>query len=280
MRLAAVCAIYGGYDLIPPVPEGVDDAVLVTDVPVRSGWRNVVEPSDAHPRLAAKRPRCRPDLYTDCEASLWIDGSIHVLDDRFVRLVREKLVEHEIVLWEHPEDRDCFLQEAIHCQDWPKYRDGPLVAQAEHYLGQGMPEHFGLWATGSIARLHTDRMRALGDDWLAEMERWSIQDQVSLPYLFWREGIVPGTFGIDQLENDMVALMAHAQDLRDHRRTVLRLESDAINATSRADYFEMMFHRTKAEYERLLNRRLVRIALVLAELTKPLQRFAKRIPDR
>ena len=43
MRLAAVCAIYGGYDLIPPVPEGVDDAVLVTDVPVRSGWRNVVD---------------------------------------------------------------------------------------------------------------------------------------------------------------------------------------------------------------------------------------------
>jgi hypothetical protein len=69
MRLAAVCAICG-YDLIPPVPEGVDDAVLITDVPVRSGWRNVVEPSGAHPRLAAKRPRCRPDLYTDCEASL------------------------------------------------------------------------------------------------------------------------------------------------------------------------------------------------------------------
>ena len=272
MRLAAVCAIYGGYDLIPPVPEGVDDAVLVTDVPVRSGWRNVVEPSEAHPRLAAKRPRCRPDLYTDCEASLWMDGSIHVLDDRFIRLVREKLEEHELVLWDHPEDRDCFLEEARHCHDWGKWPEEPLLTQAEYYLTSGMPEHFGLWATGSIARRHTDRMRALGDAWLDEIERWTIKDQVSLPYLLWRDGIVPGTFGIDQLDNDMVAVMPHAQELREHRTTVLRLESDAINATSRADYFEMMFHRTKAEHERLLGRRTVRAALALASLTRPLHR--------
>jgi hypothetical protein len=269
MRVAAICAIYGGFDLIPPVPEGVDDAVLITDVPVRSGWRNVVEPSGDHPRLAAKRPRCRPDLYTDCEASLWMDGSVHILDDRFLRLVRQRLDQHEIVLWDHPEDRDCFLEEARHCHDWPKYRDGPLLEQAAHYLAEGMPEHFGLWATTCIARRHTDRMRALGDAWLEEMYRWTIQDQVSLPYLLWREGIRPGTFGIDQLANDMVAWMAHAQELRDHRRIVLELESRAINATSRADYFEMMFHRQRDDYERLLRRRSVRIALGAAALTRP-----------
>ncbi len=275
MRVAAICAIYGGFDLIPPVPEGVDDAVLITDVPVRSGWRNVVEPSGDHPRLAAKRPRCRPDLYTDCEASLWMDGSVHVLDDRFVRLVREKLEQHEIVLWDHPEDRDCFLEEARHCHDWPKYRDGPLLEQAAHYLSEGMPEHFGLWATTCIARHHTDRMRALGDAWLDEMHRWTIQDQVSLPYLFWRDGISPGTFGIHQLDNDMVAWMAHAQELRDHHRIVLDLESRAINATSRADYFETMFHRQRDDHERLLRRRSVRIALGAAALTRPFFRLLR-----
>ena len=276
VRLAAVCAIYGGYDLIPPVPMGVDDAVLITDVPVRSGWRNVVEPSDAHPRLAAKRPRCRPDLYTDCEASLWMDGSVHVLDERFIQLVRSKLEQHEFALWNHPEDRDCFLQEAEHCHDWPKYRDGPLLAQAQHYLSEGMPEHFGLWATGSIARRHTPRMAALGDAWLEEMERWTIQDQVSLPYLLWRDGIVPGTFGIDQFDNDMVVIMAHAEELRSHRTTVLELESATINATSRADYFEMMYHRMKRDYDRLLNRKVVRLALACAALSRPFRGEAAR----
>ena len=275
MRLAAVCAIYGGYDLIPPVPEGVDDAVLVTDVPVRSGWRNVVEPSGARPRLAAKRPKVRPDLYTDCEASLWMDGSVHILDDRFVRLVREKLEEHELVLWDHPEDRDCFLEEARHCHDWPKYRDGPLLAQAEHYLAEGMPEHFGLWATGSIARRHTDRMRAFGDAWLDEMERWTIKDQVSLPYLLWREGIEPGTFGIDQLENDMVVVMAHAQELRNHRTTILDLESRIIHLEGDLYWVRADLEKERAEHERLRRRRLVRLALRLASFARPVFRLLR-----
>lgn len=272
MRLAAVCAIYGGYDLIPPVPDGVDDAVLVTDVPVRSGWRNVVEPSGAHPRLAAKRPKVRPDLYTDCEASLWMDGSVHVLDDRFIRLVREKLEQHELVLWDHPEDRDCLLQEAQHCHSWPKYRDGPLLAQANHYLSQGMPEHFGLWAATCIARLHTDRMRAFGDAWHEEMERWTIQDQVSLPFLLWREGIGPGSFGIDQLDNDMVAWVDHADAIRNHRTTILSLESRIIHLEDDLRWVRADLEKERSEHERLRSRRLVRSALWLASLVRPVLR--------
>lgn len=278
MRLAAVCAIYGGYDLIPPVPEGVDDAVLVTDVPVRSGWRNVVEPSDAHPRLAAKRAKARPDLYTDCDASLWMDGSIHVRDGSFARHVRELLGRTELVLTDHPETRRCLYDEAEHCQDWPKYADEPLREQTQHYRDEGMPAGFGLWAAGCIARSHTAAMKDLGDAWLREMERWSIQDQVSLPYVLWRDGISFMTFGIDQLDNTYFDLVPHAQEIRDHRRTVLQLESDAINATSRADYFEMMFHRTKAEHERLLERKVVRAALAAASVTKPFLR-RRRSPE-
>jgi hypothetical protein len=272
MRIAAVCAIYGGYDLIPPVPDGVDDAVLITDVPVRSGWRNIVEPSDAHPRLAAKRPKARPDLYTDCESSLWIDGSVHIRDDTFIEHARALLVEHELVLTDHPEERDCLYQEAEHCRDWTKYRDEPLSAQVATYRSEGMPEHFGLWAAGTIARRHTGRMQAFGDAWLAEMERWTIQDQVSLPYLLWRDRISVTTFGVDQLDNTFFDVLPHAQELRDHRRTVLELESRAINATSRADYFEDLFLRKRDEHDRLLARKVVRLALSVASLTKVLRR--------
>ena len=276
MRLAAICAIYGGFDLIPPVPEGVDDAVLVTDVPVRSGWRNVVEPSDLHPRLAAKRPRVRPDLYTDCDASLWMDGSVHVLDDRFIRLVRDLLDRHDLVLWDHPEDRDCMLQEAQHCYGWPKYRDGPLLEQAAHYLREGMPEHFGLWATTCVARRHTERMAALGDAWLAEMERWTIQDQVSLPYLLWREGIVPGTFGIDQLENDMVAWVPHAEDIRNHRRTVLGLEKEIIRLGGIVDWYRGEVGKLEARVEELEGRRAVRLSNAAARRLRLLGRLWRR----
>ena len=272
MRLAAVCAIYGGYDLIPPVPDGVDDAVLVTDVPVRSGWRNVVDPSTAHPRLAAKRPKVRPDLYTDCDASLWMDGSIHVRDGSFAERIRDLLAEHELVLTDHPEDRACLYDEAVHCQDWPKYAGEPIREQATQYRAAGMPEGFGLWAAGCIARRHTPEMRRFGDAWLEEIRRWSVQDQVSLPFVLWRDDVRFTTFGIDQLENEYFDLVPHAQDVREHRRTVLALESRIIHLEDDLRWARSGLEQERAEHQRLRNRRVVRVALALARLGRPLLR--------
>jgi hypothetical protein len=276
MRLAAVCAIYGGYDLIPPVPEGVDDAVLVTDVPVRSGWRNVVEPSDAHPRLAAKRPKARPDLYTDCEASVWLDGSTYILDPQFLSLVREALKRHELVLWEHPEDRDCMMQEALVCHDWPQFRDEPLLMQARHYLDSGMPEHFGLWAAASIARRHTESMRRFGDAWLAEMRRWTSKDQVSLAYLLWREGIVPGTFGLRQFENSFVAHLPHAHELSGYRIALPRLQHRVHELEVESAALRAVLQSEKAQHARLRSRKAVRLSLRLADCLGKAVRLFRR----
>ncbi len=209
-------------------------------------------------------------------ASLWMDGSVHVLDDRFITLVRQKLQQHEIVLWDHPEGRNCLLEEARHCHDWGKWPDEPFVEQADHYFAAGMPEGFGLWATTCVARRHNARMAALGDAWLGEIQRWTIRDQVSLPYLFWREGIEPGTFGIDQLDNDMVVVMPHAEELRSHRRTVLDLERRLIDAEGRAENTAILLGNLQAEHDRLKARKAVRVALALAGLTKPLRRHRGR----
>jgi hypothetical protein len=89
-----------------------------------------------------------------------VDGRIiHVSDGAFIAQVRTLLQDHELVLTDHPEDRDCAYQEAEHCWDWPKYRDEPLREQVAQYRSEGMPEHFGLWAAGCIARRHTVAMR-------------------------------------------------------------------------------------------------------------------------
>lgn len=276
MRLAAICGIYGGFDLIPPVPEGFDDCVLVTDVPVRTGWRNVVLPSSEPPRLAAKLPRCLPEDFTDCDASVWMDGSAHVRDGRFAALARELLGQHQLVLWDHPEDRDCLYQEAAHCWDWPKYAAEPLRDQVRAYRDAGMPEHFGLWATGCIARRHTPEMRALGEAWLEENRRWSIQDQVSLPYLLWKLRIEPASFGVDQLENDLLDWIPHAEQVRGTRLHVLELEAEIIRLGGEVEVERTRRLEADARYKRLLNRRLVRLALRIAALFAPVFRLVRR----
>ena len=36
-----------------------------------------------------------------------------------------------------------------------------------------------------------ERIRRLNEMWMEENLRWTYQDQISLPYLFWRLGIAP-----------------------------------------------------------------------------------------
>jgi len=65
-------------------------------------------------RLAAKRPEAGPDLDTDCEASLWMDGSVHILDDRTMGRARRGVEEYGFALRDHLEDRGCFSPEPEH----------------------------------------------------------------------------------------------------------------------------------------------------------------------
>ncbi len=102
MRVALITACYGGYDPVRSIPPmGFDDAVCVTDVPdgVGDGWRIHVEPSSDHPRLAAKRPKMMPWLFTDCDAAVWIDASFEVSTPEFYPWVLQHLERDDFVVW-------------------------------------------------------------------------------------------------------------------------------------------------------------------------------------
>lgn len=209
-----------------------------------------------------------------------MDGSIHVRDGSFAERIRGLLAEHELVLTDHPEDRECLYAEAAHCQDWPKYVDEPIRAQTQHYRSAEMPEGFGLWAAGCIARRHTPAMRRFGDRWLEEMERWSIQDQVSLPFVLWRDGVPFTTFGVDQLDNPYFDLLPHAQEVGDHRRTVLALESRIIHLEDDVGWLQKDVREAQIELEALRRRRAVRAALRVAQAFRPVVRFLRRVGRR
>jgi len=214
LTIAVVCAVYGDYDGVVPPPEGFDDAVLVSDRHHDvDGWRQVVWPQPGrHSRLAAKIAKCRPDWFTGCEASVWIDGNMRPTGGDLRSAAAEHLERGDLVLWRHPEGRDCIVQEARYCGDWPKYESYPVVAQAKQYVADGMPEHYGLFCCNLIARRHTWQVAELGAAWLAENETWSIQDQVSMPYLLWQRRWTPVTWDAPYATNPWVRWSAHAND--------------------------------------------------------------------
>lgn len=200
MTTALVTAVYGSYDAPKSLPadHGFDDAVLVTDVEVEApGWRVVVAPSRLHPRLAAKRPKCVPWEYVDADCSLWIDGAYAVkLGANLRSAVDEHLAAADLVVSEHWEDRDDVAAEADWCASWPKYRQWPLHQQVATYRAAGLPAPSGLWACGTVARRHTPEQMSLGVAWLVECHLWSIQDQISFPYVCWAAGVTPGTWKV------------------------------------------------------------------------------------
>lgn len=210
MRVALITACYGAYDPVRPLPEwhGFDDAICVTDDPsiVGEGWRVHVEPRDEHPRLAAKRPKMMPWLFTDCDAAVWLDASFEITSRDFRWWVDKHLSFADFIVWRHPEGRIDFADEAAVCMDWPKYADYDMRGQVKSYLADGMPRGWGLFACGTIGYNFTPKVKRLASRWYDENVKWSIQDQVSLPYLLWDSGMPFGQWGANEYDNPYVRL--------------------------------------------------------------------------
>ena len=212
MGLTLVTAVFGGFDNPKPLPldHGFDDAVLVTDNPdaAPAGWRVIVDNFSEHPRLAAKRAKLAPWFYVDVESSVWVDGSCQILDGQFHAWIREQ-TPADLTAWQHPEQRDCLFQEASYCQDWTKYADQPIRDQTSRYRAAGMPEHYGLYACGTLRWEHTPAAKDFGNEWLDEQTTGSIQDQISLPFLLWSRPLNFATFNQHQYSNPFLRWHAH-----------------------------------------------------------------------
>lgn len=196
--VAIMTAITDGYDILKPVlPQtGLDvewicftDGEPVPDADAAAGWTMLCQPRHGrHANREAKRPKLHPWEFTSAPTSIWIDASFRVVSDRFA--VEALAYADPIAQFVHPW-RDCLYVEADVSVPLPKYAGEPIRVQADHYRQTGHPEHWGLWAAGVIARQHTSTVRALGDAWAREVNRWSFQDQVSEPFALREVGLRP-----------------------------------------------------------------------------------------
>jgi hypothetical protein len=75
-----------------------------------------------------------------------------------------------------------------------------------------MPEGFGLWACGAIVWRNSDKARRFGFAWHEENVRWSIQDQVSFPYLVWKLNPNFGVFPAREFHNPYLTWWGHPND--------------------------------------------------------------------
>jgi len=211
--ISLVTSIYGGHDNLKALPSNhkFDDAICVTDNPdlKADGWRVIVLPSTEQRRLAAKYPRMLPFDFINTDAAVWLDAAFQIVGEGFADFCLESLADKNIIAWEHPENRNCLYQEATYCQDWPKYSSEPIRQQTAYYREAGMPEGFGLWACGTLVWRNCQEAKEFGKAWLEENKRWSIQDQVSFPYLLWKLNPSFGVFAGHEFNNPYLKWHQH-----------------------------------------------------------------------
>lgn len=207
--IAVVSSIYGDHDqpAIPPAQDVDCEWVMVTDQPeVPPPWRVVYEPRELYPRLAAKVAKCRPDMYTDADILIWIDGNVVIDTPDFVSWCVSQLDGGGQLAQHHSTNRTSLILEAQVAAGMPKYFTVPVVRQAESYVADGYPDDWGVWWTGLMVR--TSDCPDFGTPWLAEMVRWTPEDQVSQPPTLHAMGLRPTNIDIEW-PSDRFHLIAH-----------------------------------------------------------------------
>lgn len=209
MSVAVVTSCYGGYDPVVAPPDQTVDAewICVTDgtqPAPPAPWRQVIEwRPHLHPRMAAKLARCRPDLYTKAETVIWLDAAARLRTGEALAQLIDMTDGEPLGQFVHP-DRKSISAEADVSATMRKYAGQPLFAQVEHYVKDGFPDGWGLWATGCIVRNVTDQVRHFGNRWMIEMLRWTWQDQLSEPYVLWAHNLRPADFHGNLWDNPLV----------------------------------------------------------------------------
>jgi hypothetical protein len=205
--VAIVTGVYDSYDTVKPVcPQaGVDvEWILVTDTlpdaDAAAGWTIVHEPRpEVLPVRAAKAPKFEPWRYTDAPVSVWVDASFRITSPDFAAAMLEYA--KPIAQFLHPW-RDCLYAEAAEIAALGKDPEGVAAWQTRRYREAGHPEHWGLWASGVIARKHTAAVKRMGAAWAREVEAGSARDQVSQAFVLREAKLKPAALPGTHLANE------------------------------------------------------------------------------
>lgn len=203
MRTLIYSAIFGDYDTLrPQLPLNDADYVCFTDKekPLAEPWKQIIfKPAyhDEHPRITAKRFKCALQRYFDTgnyQYSIWIDGSMQIRKPEFLDICLKSLGRWGFALIKHPKST-CVYQEAKGCAHMQKYKLERIIEQVFHYKFLGMPGNIPIAAGGIVVRdLKKEILIKIGDEWLEQNLFWTFQDQLSLPYVLWKNN-----YGFDEI---------------------------------------------------------------------------------
>ena len=144
------------------------------------------------------------------ENSVWVDGAREIIGDIniFIDKVAENFTFNSIKLLKHPEGRNCLYEEVdkllyLNSIGNHKVSNDIITKQRDKYLDEGMPKHFGLFNCPILIRKHFDSYtQKMGELWWEEINKESKRDQVSLPFILWKNNIPFNVIPLETFNGD------------------------------------------------------------------------------
>ncbi len=196
-RIAVYTSVFGNYDQIaqPLFQSPLCDYYAITDqeLPPDGIWKKYDTSSipgfdemDAYHK--SKYCKMFPHiLFPDHAYSVWMDGNVLSVADP-VPLVDRMDDRHFMATFHNPL-HDCIYTEAryIIVQGFAKVQE--LERQIACYRQEGFPAQFGMREFSVIVRRHHDPVCVdLMEQWWTQVNTYTMRDQISFPYLLWKNG--------------------------------------------------------------------------------------------
>ena len=157
-----------------------------------------------HPRLKGKIPKMLEWKFVDADWYVWLDDSFSVLTDSLAEDILKVAGKNKLILFKHPNRNSIkeeyeFMQKKLNKKNlylFSRYAGEPIKKQVEHYLNDSSFRDNKLFSMGFFA--YHKSMKPLMLDWFLENITWSVQDQISFPYVLQkhkvRYSLFEGTF--------------------------------------------------------------------------------------
>ena len=213
-RIVIYTAITGDYDELKE-PLFLSDAltyVCITNNPnIKSKVWNIeyVKDDSMDNVHLARHIKMNPHIYLrEYETSVWVDGKYQIMDDlrKYIWMYQRQ---SNILCFPHPE-RQCICDEIAACIILNKGQKRDMLIQVSDYIRKGYPLNQGLYETGCMVRAHNDRqVKFLMKKWEDEILKYSIRDQLSFPYVCWKNKFEPDICNLYINENLWLAAKEH-----------------------------------------------------------------------
>lgn len=148
-----------------------------------------------HPRMKAKIPKMLEWQRVKADWYIWLDSSIKIKNNRIIDWILNTADGQPLCLFKHSyansiaeearRVRDNLAREVTYIKQ--RYAGEPITEQVIHYYGD--PEFKDDKLFGMTMFAYTSEAGPLMKEWFHHNVVWSLQDQISFPYVLQKSGI-------------------------------------------------------------------------------------------